>query len=88
MQFVSQVNLPLQCPALPTATPFAGQVPSGKFLMNMAAFQLFVAVRNAAVFRLVFRILYHKEELECGHVHMEFPDGNPPTKRRRCRKCL
>ena len=33
------------------------------------------------------RILYHNEELECGHVHQDF-DRNPPAIRRRCRKCL
>ena len=40
--------------ALPTAPPFAGQVPSEKFLTHMAAFQFFVVVRNAVT---KFRIL-------------------------------
>ena len=31
------------------------------------------------------RILYHNEQLQCGHVHAEFSGGNP-GKRRRCRK--
>jgi len=34
------------------------------------------------------RIVYYNEELECGHVHEEFPGGNLSSRRRRCRKCL
>ena len=58
--------------------------------------EVWPAVRRLGPFRSVIsrepvtkdgRILYHNEELECGHVHQDF-DGNPPTKQRRCRKCL
>lgn len=33
------------------------------------------------------RVIYHLEELECGHSHTEFPDANPPRPRRRCPEC-
>jgi hypothetical protein len=31
--------------------------------------------------------IYHLEQLECGHSHTEFPDANPPRRRRRCPEC-
>jgi hypothetical protein len=34
------------------------------------------------------RVLYHIEQLECGHSHMEFLDANPGKQRRRCRECM
>jgi len=33
------------------------------------------------------RVLYHDEQLECGHSHTEFPDANPGNRRRRCHEC-
>jgi len=33
------------------------------------------------------RILYHVEQLECGHSHTEFLDANPGKQRRRCQAC-
>ena len=54
------------------------------------------AVRCLAPLRLVVsrepvhgedgRILYHNEQLQCGHV--EFFGANPGKQRRRCKKCL
>lgn len=34
------------------------------------------------------RVLYHEEQLECGHSHIEMLDANPGNRRRRCRACL
>jgi len=34
------------------------------------------------------RILYHNEQLTCGHVQQEFLEWNLCCKRRRCRQCL
>jgi len=33
------------------------------------------------------RVLYHGEQLECGHFHTEFLDANPGKQRRRCQAC-
>jgi hypothetical protein len=33
------------------------------------------------------RVLYHREELECGHSHVEFLGANPGKRSRRCHKC-
>lgn len=33
------------------------------------------------------RVLYHVEQLECGHSHTEFLDANPGALRRRCPAC-
>jgi hypothetical protein len=33
------------------------------------------------------RVLYHGEQLECGHFHTEFLDANPGKQRRRCQTC-
>lgn len=32
-------------------------------------------------------VAYHREELECGHLHIEFLDANPGNRRRRCNLC-
>ena len=33
------------------------------------------------------RVLYHGEQLECGHFHTEFLDANSGKQRRRCQAC-
>jgi len=45
--------LPEALPALPTATPFAGQIPSEKFHIHVAALQLFVVVQNASTLNVL-----------------------------------
>ena len=53
-------------------------------------------VRRLAPFRLIVsreevkdgRTMYYKEQLQCGHVHVEFIYGDLASTRRRCRECL
>lgn len=32
-------------------------------------------------------VAYHEEQLECGHLHVEFLGANPGNRRRRCHEC-